>query len=518
MSHASRRRILKAGSILIVTALAFSAPGCGPAPSGKAAARIKFAVSFPAERSAAPLDGRLLLMLSNDGAAEPRFQISDGAAHPASSSASTWTAWRPGREPSSTRRPSATRCGACPIVPPGEYFVQALLNRYETFHPRRRPRRQAAAGQGRRPALERQAGKSLQRAGRNQVIEPGDGRTIRISLDKEIPPIPAPAGHEIHQARQDPERAPDEVLGPADGDRRLRPPARGIRRTSRGPLSAHRLSTAISLIRSRASGDEPPDPDLKPDYSERFRIPGYNRIEQEYAHQFYKDWTGPGFPAGHPDRNPARQSLLRRLLRRQLGQPRPLRRRHRPGAHPRTSRRGSAASGKGWARFMYGGSTGGWEALAAQVFYPDDFNGCYAACPDPIDFRAYTVVDIYRHKNAYYVDGPWKKTPRPGLRNYLGEVATTLEQANHRELGHRLQGPVGRPVGHLAGGLQPGRRGRLSQADLGQADRGHRSGRRRVLEGELRPRAISSSATGRRSGPSSRARSTSTSATWTIIT
>ena len=45
---------------------------------------------------------------------------------------------------------------------------------------------------------------------------------------------------------------------------------------------------------------------------------------------------------------------------------------------------------------MYGGSTGGWEALAAQVFYPDDFNGAYAACPDPIDFRAYTVVDIYK--------------------------------------------------------------------------------------------------------------------------
>ena len=43
---------------------------------------------------------------------------------------------------------------------------------------------------------------------------------------------------------------------------------------------------------------------------------------------------GPGLPAGHHHRNPARQSLLRRLLRRQLGQPRPLRRRHRPRAHP----------------------------------------------------------------------------------------------------------------------------------------------------------------------------------------
>ena len=52
--------------------------------------------------------------------------------------------------------------------------------------------------------------------------------------------------------------------------------------------------------------------------------------------------------------------------------------------------------GQGWARFMYGGSTGGWEALAAQVFYPDEYNGAWAACPDPIDFRAYMTVEHLR--------------------------------------------------------------------------------------------------------------------------
>ncbi len=66
--------------------------------------------------------------------------------------------------------------------------------------------------------------------------------------------------------------------------------------------------------------------------------------------------------------------------------------------------------------------------------YPDEYNGCFAACPDPIDFRAYTVVNIYEHKNAYYVDSKFKKTPRPATRNYLGEVAATLEEVNHREL------------------------------------------------------------------------------------
>ena len=90
--------------------------------------------------------------------------------------------------------------------------------------------------------------------------------------------------------------------------------------------------------------------------------------------------------------------------------------------------------GAGWSRFMYGGSTGGWEAMAAQVFYPDQFNGAYIACPDPIDFRAYTVVDIYKDANAYYDEGPWARVPRPGLRNYLGHVAITLEAMNQLEL------------------------------------------------------------------------------------
>ena len=41
---------------------------------------------------------------------------------------------------------------------------------------------------------------------------------------------------------------------------------------------------------------EPPDPNLKPDYSERFHISGYNRIQQEEAYKFYQQWISPKFP------------------------------------------------------------------------------------------------------------------------------------------------------------------------------------------------------------------------------
>jgi len=83
---------------------------------------------------------------------------------------------------------------------------------------------------------------------------------------------------------------------------------------------------------------------------------------------------------------------------------------------------------------MYGGSTGGWEVLAAQVFYPDEYNGCYSACPDPIDFSHYMTVNIYKDKNAYYQEGPFRKTLRPGHRNYLGHVSAMVKDMNHREL------------------------------------------------------------------------------------
>ena len=31
--------------------------------------------------------------------------------------------------------------------------------------------------------------------------------------------------------------------------------------------------------------------------------------------------------------------------------------------------------GEPWGRFLYGGSTGGWESLAAQVLYPKELTG-----------------------------------------------------------------------------------------------------------------------------------------------
>jgi hypothetical protein len=75
--------------------------------------------------------------------------------------------------------------------------------------------------------------------------------------------------------------------------------------------------------------------------------------------------------------------------------------------------------------------------------YPDEYNACYAACPDPIGFRHYTVVDLYEDKNAYFESGPFGKVPRPGHRNYLGHLDSTLEDMNHYELALGTRGRSG---------------------------------------------------------------------------
>jgi hypothetical protein len=90
--------------------------------------------------------------------------------------------------------------------------------------------------------------------------------------------------------------------------------------------------------------------------------------------------------------------------------------------------------GQGWARATYGGSTGGWETLATQIFYPDDFNGAWGACPDPVDFHAYQTVNIYDDKNAYWSIGPFGRVSQPEMRTPPGIILATTEGTNRWEL------------------------------------------------------------------------------------
>jgi hypothetical protein len=86
------------------------------------------------------------------------------------------------------------------------------------------------------------------------------------------------------------------------------------------------------------------------------------------------------------------------------------------------------------ARVLSGGSTGGWIALALQIFYPDFFGGVFSLCPDPVDFRYFQCIDIYKDKNAYFKDLGWIRVPTASDRNIDGIVTLTSQQRNHFEL------------------------------------------------------------------------------------
>ncbi len=87
-----------------------------------------------------------------------------------------------------------------------------------------------------------------------------------------------------------------------------------------------------------------------------------------------------------------------------------------------------------WARLLSGGSTGGWIALAHQIFYPDFYGGTWASCPDSVDFRAHQIVDVYGDDNAYWIDMGWTKVERPDTRRPDGTVRSMMKDENWYEL------------------------------------------------------------------------------------
>src|SRR5438552_17702780 len=96
---------------------------------------LRFAISFPAARSANPLDGRGLLFISDDGRTEPRAQSDQYRAN------STRPIFgvdvdglKPGQDVIVDEGVFGWPARSLKDVPSGDYWVQALLNRYETLH------------------------------------------------------------------------------------------------------------------------------------------------------------------------------------------------------------------------------------------------------------------------------------------------------------------------------------------------------------------------------------------------
>jgi hypothetical protein len=399
-----------------------------------AVAAQSFTVTFSTERSAQPLDGRLLLLLSTDPSHEPRMQIDDSPRSQIVFGV-TVDGWQPGRPTMVDASASGYPIHSLKDVPAGDYIVQAVLNKYETFHRADGKTVKLHMDQGEGQHWNISPGNLCSKP-RKITIKPGVA-PIPLALTEVISPIPpkADTNYIRHIRIQSPVLTkfwgrPMEISAIV-----LVPEGFDDHPNARFPLMIFHDHFVDDFDNFRTT---PPDPDLKPDYSERFHIKGYNRIQQEEAYKFYQQWISSDFPrflivkiqhanpfyddsyaVNSANVGPYGDAIENELI---------------PAIEKQFR-----GIGQGWARFVYGGSTGGWEALAVQVFYPDHYNGAFAACPDPIDFHAYTNIDLYDPesefgKNAFFIEGAHTRISQPAMRDYEGHTFITTQEINRYEL------------------------------------------------------------------------------------
>ena len=385
-------------------------------------------VTYNNKLSNESFDGRLLVMISKDGSKEPRYQIND-TKDTGILVGKNVENWKSGNVEGFNSKTLAYPIENLGELDNGEYYIQALLHKYETFN--------LSNGKTVKLPMDQGEGQHWNTSPKNIYSKPikinfKKNTTVKIEITEEIPPIePEKDTDYIKHVKIKSELLSKfwgrpmylqaNVLIPKDFKKESK---------TRYPLMVFHGHFPKSIGGFRTSPPTAPKKDTI--YNSRFGITGYKYIQEKEAYDFYKKWTSKNFPrflvieiqhqnpyyddsyaVNSANIGPYGDAITYELI-------------------PHVEKMFNGV-GKGWGRFLYGGSTGGWEALAVQVFYPKEYNGCFAACPDPIDFRAYTVVDIYNDENAYYKEGSFKKILRPGIRDGKGHIKTQLIDMNRRE-------------------------------------------------------------------------------------
>jgi len=412
---------------IVAFALSCAVAGCVPADEDGSVGKVALAVSFSPAASPTPLDGRVIVILTKDDGSEPRFQVRAGV-NAVQIFGLTVNSLPPGEAVVVDESVFGYPYDSLVDVPPGDYFVQAVLHKYDTFELANGRTVKLPMDQGEGQQWAESPG-NLYSEPRKLQVAPG-GAPLKLVMDRVIGPIVPPADTEfVRHVRIRSERLSqfwgrDMYLGAHV----LLPAGFAEHPEARYPLAVFHghFPEDFSGFRS-----EPPDEMLE--CEQVGEVPCYNRIRQQEAYDFYQRWTGPDFPrmlivqvqhanpyyddsyaVNSANLGPYGDAITYELI-------------------PYIERQ-FRGIGAGWARFLYGGSTGGWETFAVQVLYPDEFNGSFAACPDSLDFRHYQSVNIYSDSNAYRMQGDFNTVERPAYRDYLGNISVTMEDENHMEL------------------------------------------------------------------------------------
>lgn len=381
-------------------------------------ARLRFELSFPPRVRSEPADGRIFVIITRKAEPEPRLQFgkSGGQYKSVPFFGEDVEGMKPDQRAVIDGRSDGYPLERLGELPPGDYFVQGLLNVYTTFH--------RADGHVVKMHMDQWEGQDLPISPGNLYSEPrkihidaGADQTIRLQLDRRIPAIEVPkdTGYVKHVRFESPLLSKFWGRPILIGATILLP--KGYDQDS-GVF--YPVSYEQGHFSTAAPGGFGEQTHLKPDATEQQKERARQREEftkawlsDDYPRTLYVTFQHPtpyyddSYAIDSPNVGPYGQAITTELI---------------PyiETHFRAIR-------EPWARFLSGGSTGGWESLALQIFYPDYFGGTFSYCPDPVDFHYFEMVNIYEWDNAWYRKDDWRKTSIPAERQSDGLVLSTME-------------------------------------------------------------------------------------------
>ncbi|MEW5982970.1 MAG: hypothetical protein AB1806_11460 [Acidobacteriota bacterium] len=381
---------------------------------------LRIAVSFPASLESRPLDGRMLLAISRRETPPPlRAQMTGPNAQPMFGL--DVNGLKPGQSAVFDAGTRGWPVESLRDIPPGDYSVQVALHVYTTVT--------RADGHTIKVHLDQWEGQNFRTSPGNLLsrvekvrIDPKAGGTINLSLATKIPPIEPPKDTKYVRHL----KFRSELLSRWWGtDIHLGAVVVLPEGWAEHPEAKYPVIYNHGHFPRTFSGfrETPPDP----------AATGRVRAQQEGAYRFYQDWVAgrmgrviivliqhptpyydDSYAVNSANNGPYGDALWQEFV-------------------PRVERE-FRGIGQPWARMTYGGSTGGWESLAWQVFYPDRLNGTWTFCPDPVDFRYFQLVNIYEDDNAFYPNSEWRKTPlRPWSRGLDDQTMNSQFDASRYE-------------------------------------------------------------------------------------
>ena len=259
---------------------------------------ISFSVQFAPELSESPQDGRRLVLLSNDPSDEPRFQIGIGL-----ESQMVFGVDVNGMKPGENVKIDSAF--GYPVInfrdiPPGEYYAQAVINRYETFNLKNGKKVKLPPDQGEGQQWNRKPGNFYSKPVKVK-IEAGNNENIQLTMDQQIPAIDPPADTKYVKHIRIESKLLSEFWGKPMylGAHVLLPEGFDEHPEAKYPLMIYHGHFPSDFGGFQTT---PPDPGMDTtDYSSRFGIYGYNKIQQQEAYNFYKKNSYIEMPFNDPD-------------------------------------------------------------------------------------------------------------------------------------------------------------------------------------------------------------------------